>query len=256
MKKLKINIEGKFEGEKISSKNTDISEIKSFITDIENLIRGDLEGNKPKVVIEKFKSGSLIFESAIEESDATNLIFSNLSNLSNELTDLSKLGQKSLRVLDKWQNLADTKEFKFEIESKELPQKISISPDTNFNLKKNKTIKSEIILSGLITDIGGKSTPNIHITTKNFGEVIVACTKEQLKKDDVNRIYKRFSLRTSSIIDIKNNEIKSAELIEFLSPAKKLNEHIIDQFISESNSYWEDVEDPVEWVRELRGEYD
>tara|TARA_R110002124_G_scaffold219424_1_gene385300 strand:- start:6681 stop:7457 length:777 start_codon:yes stop_codon:yes gene_type:complete len=258
MKSLRVHIKGEAEGIKISPSSTDISEIKTFISDIESLVRGDFHGNdKPKVVLNSFEDGSLDFNVGIEEGLKTEEFFQHISSLHNNMElDPLLFGSKRANVLFKWQKIATQNDLNFLIGSDDIVSTIQISSETDFKIVEPKVIKSEIILFGLITDIGGKNNPNIHITTEKFGEVLVSCTKDKIRQDDVNRLYKKFGIRTNSLVNIRDKEILESEFIQFIDKPKKLTKEKLNNFINKSKTFWDEIEDPVLWVREQRGEYD
>lgn len=258
MKSLRLHIKGEVDGIKVSPSSTDISDVKSFISDIELLIRGDLQANdKPKVVLNSFEEGSLDFNVGLEENVKTEEFFQQISSLdSGKELDPFFFGSKRAKIILKWQKIANQNDLNFKIDSDDITSTVKISSETNFKAVEPKVIKSEIILFGHITDIGGKNNPNIHITTEKFGEVLVSCTKDKIRQDNVNRLYKKFGIRTNSLVNVTDKEILESEFIQFIDKPKKLTKEKLNNFINKSSVFWDEIENPVLWVREQRGDYD
>ena len=128
-------------------------------------------------------------------------------------------------------------------------------PDKPFFLDKNTLIqpennfwfKTKAYLYGIVLTAGGK-TPNIHLETKNKGTVIISAPYNVLASAKKNLLYKRVGIKASLEQHLNTGEVRNAQFLEFLPYS--LDEGPVS---SSETSAFDDVKDPAQWVRSIRG---
>ena len=116
---------------------------------------------------------------------------------------------------------------------------------------------SSIILSrflqGEILDMGGQTSPNMHVQTATGKPLIIKITRKQVSELKESVIYKRRIMRVTYKYNPTTGEASDYEFQEFISP-KKLDKSKLGALIKETTKIWKDVPDHVEWVRQQRGD--
>lgn len=251
---FEIVIEGLIDGEKISPTTIDISLFKDYITDISDLVKKSKEKGQPeeKVFFE-------IIDGSLKVKIIATVLF--ISSFSNDVNALNTTGTfndvnpKRVEVFGKWQRNAKTNEtlsFHFLHNGKSL---LKIDKNSNFKIDLSKYVEVEKVLYGFITDLGGKSNPNIHLDTE-IGNITIYCTRKDLTDQD-NRLYHSAAIRVKIKQHISTFEFDGKyQFIEFLPCAGPLKGKDLDNFINQHSKYWENIPDSAEWQRKLRDEND
>jgi len=116
-----------------------------------------------------------------------------------------------------------------------------LQPENNF------WFKTRVYLYGIVYAAGGKD-PNIHLETRNKGKVIVSVSYKVLASVKTNLLYKKIGLVASVEQHLHTGEVRNAKFIEFLPYNLDKSETIPPE-----TDAFDQVVDPVEWVRSLRG---
>ena len=114
-------------------------------------------------------------------------------------------------------------------------------------LKEPLWLKTELTIHGRIQDIGGKC-PNIHIITQQYGELIVDI---DIASAQSLTVYKSYTFNLTA----EQNWDDPAELrnVKFVSVDLLPQQITLEQFIELEESNWEDVDNALDWVANLRG---
>jgi len=239
------------EGEKqISPKNISLSLLSTFTKDIESLIKSIPESKKEDVVV-SVEEGSfkvivvigLIAFNAFK-ADITTLESSN---------DLNSINVKRSSIIEGW--LAKTK-LRSDLEYEIIPHGTSgIKLNSKSNIERIESdiwVESEIYLYGIVNDLGGQSKPNIHLKIENGTTITIACKKEDIASETENKVYKPASIRVLAQQNLITGEVKDAEFISFEDYNPTFDEQELLKSIANGRDSWTDVDDHVEWVRNLR----
>jgi len=177
--------------------------------------------------------------------------------------DLRLLAPKQRDAIAFFQEVAIKHEFLIALgaEGKPKTQKLHISQDSGPFWKQpiSTWIDAELYLNGKITNIGGKSNPNIHLDTHDYDlqTVIIYASEQQLASDDKNRLYKTQQVRVSIKQNIETGQYdpRSSRLIEFidLEDMEESDEEYLDRLIQEATESWSEVKDSDSWLKEIRG---
>ncbi|WP_157974435.1 hypothetical protein [Lewinella sp. IMCC34183] len=135
----------------------------------------------------------------------------------------------------------------------------SLTSETEFVVDERQWTQAELYVRGFVTNVGGKQNPNIHLDVNDdrFGKLIVAATREQIAKDQTNRLYKPLTLRISILQDrgTGNYDPGSAKLIDYVETGQA-DDNVsgyLDQLIERAAASWKQVTDKDSWLRDIRG---
>lgn len=129
-------------------------------------------------------------------------------------------------------------------------------PDTHFMRTENTWADAEFYFYGVLTDAGGKNSINIHLDTKEFGNLTLETPKEVLVTIEKNILYKAFGVRAAGKQNLETGEIdrQSLHFIEFVDYSSRFDDHYLSGLIQKAKNTWAGV-DTDEWLANIRGDY-
>ncbi len=249
---IEIKIEGTISGKPILPLDVDISEIKEMISDIETFLypNRNEKTNRPHI---SYK---------LEEGSARHLFFLpitavlSFNGIINEIAkrnSIEFLDNKRALVIEKFQRISKEKSWVFTLtNSANSNDKLEINKTTNFFKAKSDWVETELYLYGEIYTEGGLASPNIHITSKEFGKLTVESTKEQLKSGE-NRLYKIHGLRVIAKQNLTDSKLHDIKLIDFIEYNPIFDKSELDILIKRTAGQWNDVKNVDDWISQIRG---
>ena len=113
---------------------------------------------------------------------------------------------------------------------------------------------AEVYLYGTLTDAGGKDKSNIHLDTKEYGQVTIDSDKEYLKNIRENLLYKEFGVRAQGKQSLATGEIdmSSLRLISLQGYRPVFDENYLNGLIAKASRSWAGV-DVDSYMTDLRG---
>ncbi len=252
---FEIKISGTRDGEPITSEHLDVDEWIAFMEHAKNVLYPDKK-NRPKITA-RVEAGSVRF---IFSTNPALVIQAHALlgavNTSKQLSTLNNKQQESVRYFQKF---AERNQVTINLgEQKELAKGLEINKQIEWEESNPVWVKSELYVDGKVTNIGGKSKPNVHLDTKEYGGLVISTSEKYLAADKKNRLYKQQRVR----IEVLQNpedfiyDFKSAKLIEFIDYDEVSGESVDDylsKLIKASAKDWEDVENSETWLKEIRG---
>lgn len=214
-KVFEISIKGKRNGMPLMPRSLDVDEWVSMFVHARNLLFP--EGRKGQSVnIDILGNGvqlKLIAEaSAVVQAEAL------LSELGQNF-QMSILHPRQADAIEHFQTMAEKHHFSYQIGRRTKTSR-GFFIDRNTILEKSEELwlPIEMYVTGIIVNAGGKSNPNVHLDTKEFGTIVIGASHELLKRDEKNRLYKRQQIRVRILQNQQSGKYdkKSAELIEFV----------------------------------------
>ncbi|MEM6316772.1 MAG: hypothetical protein AAF960_03835 [Bacteroidota bacterium] len=252
---FEIRISGTRDGEPLTPAHLDIDEWITFMENAKNMLSPDKK-ERPKITA-RVEEGSVrfIFTTIPALVIQANALLGAVKE-SKQLTTLNLKQRESTRFFQKFAN-------KHQLtvtlgRPNTLKEGLVIDRQTEWEESNPIWVKTELFLDGKITNIGGKSKANVHLDTKDFGNLTIAASEKYLAADKKNRIYKQQRVR----IELMQNpedlsyDFKSARLVEFIDYEDIQKENVDDylaQLIKKSAKDWENVENSEEWLKEIRG---
>jgi hypothetical protein len=251
---IDMKIEGLREGEQLRPDLLDVDEIVSLLSYARDFLFPEKGKDRSRISV-AFKEGSVVLSLKVDPATAlqTQAILADL----NANHNLGLLKPKQVEAIEGIQKYVAEQDFvlRFGIADK-LTEGLRIDRKTEWMMPEEVWFDEELYVFGEIVDVGGKTNPNVHIETKDFGILTVAANKEILSEDDKNRLYKEQQLRIRIKRSLQTGEFKkgSAQLIEFVDvDASESPDEYLDRLISESKPYMDKIGDPNEWLKRIRG---
>ena len=153
---------------------------------------------------------------------------------------------------------AVSKDFEFSISTSEWKDgELRITPQTHYRRSEEIWVDAEVYLYGTLTDAGGKDKSNIHLDTKEFGQVTIDADKDYLKNLTENLLYKEYGVRAKGKQSLATGEIdmSSLKLISLRGFRPVYDENYLNGLIAKASKSWEGV-DVERFLSDLRGDYE
>ncbi|WCM42457.1 hypothetical protein MG290_01945 [Flavobacterium sp. CBA20B-1] len=233
-----------------SPNEVDISDIRNLISDIENFIYPTKEDKKSRPHISyDIQPGSAkhLFNLPISAV----IMFNGLTQEINRRNSIDFLDYKRQEIISKFQKIASTKGLTFEFNSSmQQNSNLIISSLTDFVMTAPKFIESEFYLYGEIYQEGGK-TPNINITSPEYGNLTIAATKEQIKEGD-KKTYKMYGVKVRGKKSLEDGKLSDLKLVEFITYEPTFNRSLLDKMIQKASLNLSKIKDVDKWINDLK----
>lgn len=251
---IEISLEDTIKGVKLSPDTVDIPTLRLFLQEVEFLVKGEATG-KPldgsNVVIAE---GSVKLKIAA----AAWLISSFLGDMKKlaEGQDLDLIQPRRASIIQGWQKRAEKNPTRsYGIQTADGTAKIlKIESNSGFHHKKDYAwTKVEKFIQGKVLDIGGKQSPNVHLSiTGSKKEITVSASESQLSEERENRLYKEVLLRVNAEQNIITGDLKNVRLVEFVKFAE-IDEDALKLAQENGKKAWGDIKSASDWIEEMRG---
>lgn len=242
-------VRGKLGDLDISPSNISMSLLNSFSKDITDLINSIQEVKKEEVIV-SIEEGSFKLKTVMILA-AINIINAEIKTLY-QTNDLNSIDEKRGLIYEKWISTAKENNLEFEIKPLD-EESLVINKNSVFSKIDNSIwVESELYLYGIITDLGGNQRPNIHLKLENGKNVVIDCTKEDIAIETENRVYHSASVRVTAKQNLHTGDFKEIKFLEFNNYNPVFDEKILLDTIEKGTNAWSDVENHIDWVRNLR----
>lgn len=247
---IELRITGKDRA--LGPKDIDIIEVKDFISDVESFLYPNRKEkqNRPHISYE-IEEGSVRHKFFLPITAV--ILFNGLTSEINNRNNLDFLDYKRQSIIDKFQKRAVREGYAIEFNnsiSKE--SSLVIDYSTNFEMIAPTFYESEFYLYGEIYQEGGK-TPNLHISTKKYGNLTISATKEQIM-DGEKKTYKPYGIKVRGKKSFEDDNLTDLELIEFIQYKPVFNKTLLDKVIEKASVNLSKITNVDEWLNDLKTE--
>ena len=248
---IEIRVSGSKGNLELSPDTYDIREIAQIFDAVESILFSGNKKQRPDISY-SIESGSVrhVFRTSFQSIVATTAILTNVL----ETGSIDKLDLSTARAIEKLQTDAIAKNYEFSITTSEWHDgELRITPETNYRRSSEIWVDAEVYLYGTLTDAGGKDKSNIHLDTKEYGQVTIDSDKEYLKNRQENLLYKEFGVRAKGKQSLSTGEIdlSSLRLISLQGYRPKYDENYLNGLIAKATKSWAGV-DVESFISELR----
>ena len=253
--KIDIKIEGIRDGVSLSPNLLDVDEIVSLLSHARDFLFPEKNKQRGRVSI-SLEEGSAVLRFGVDSATAiqSQAILGRL----NTDHDLGLLNSKQIDAIEALQKFVKDENFVIHFGlSDKLNEGLRLDRETEWIAKEDIWVNEELYVTGEIVDVGGKTKSNIHIVTDSFGTLTVEADKDVLTEDSKNRLYKKQKLRIQIKRNLNTGEFRkgSAMLIEFIDfdQDNESPEEYLDRLIAEAKPHMDKIEDPENWLKNIRG---
>lgn len=248
---ITIALEDESRGYEISPSRVPIDELIQFAKDVKEFIQGtDKEVSKDDLEVAVVK-GSLAFSSQPLQAPKLGVDLEKLS----KSFDISTIDTKRRAIIEGWQKSSKSKTGRsFKILSSAISGKISITTETNFRqIAREHWVEVERYVRGELQEMGGVKSTNAHLRMQDGKSLTIKTDKQLIREQSENHVYHDVTIRIRAKLNLSTGELRDAELIEFVNYAPRYDDKQFRKMTAKGRKAWAEVEDPAQWVRELRG---
>lgn len=236
----------------LTPKDVDINEVKEFISDVETFLfpsRKEKQG-RPHISYD-LEEGSAKHKFFLPISAV--ILFNGLTMEIKNRNNLDFLDYKRQTIIDKFQKKARKDGYVIEFNnsiSKEPSLVIDFNSD--YEAIAPTFYEGEFYLYGEIYQEGGKN-PNIHISTKKYGNVTISATKEQIINGE-KKTYKAYGVKVRGKKSFEDDKVSDLELIEFIQYQPIFSKSLLDRVIEKASENLSKITNVDAWVNDIKAE--
>jgi len=248
---LTIALEDSSRGYDISPGRVPLDVLRRFAKEVQDFIRGSDHSSlaaSPEVAV---VSGSLALSL---QSEPPPTLLHDIQSLTND-EDTSHIDVKRRAVVDTWQEQARRDNgISIRIAATSLKRTVRIDGRTDYRDKGNlRSVNVERYIQGEIQDLGGTTKPNAHVRLSDGRLLTVRISKSLIQAQPENLVYKNVELRVRAKLNLDTNELSDIELISFERYEPRMEPRDFETLLERGRKAWADVEDPAQWIRDIRG---
>ena len=249
--RIRISLHDESGGYAISPDRVPLAVLRDFIKDVDQFLRGErgeMDASELEVAVVDGSLGVLTTPTA-----HPGLMRDLLHLAGSELID--SLQARRRAVVERWQKAArSARGVRVEIAAPMLTKPVVIGAGSDFHADDaDQWVRVERYLRGEIYEIGGLRNINAHIRLPDGKSMPVEASREVLRADKTNRLYKPAMVRIAAEYNVATRDYRNARLIEFVEHESKLDEKDLERLTQRGAKAWQDVPDASAWVESLRG---
>jgi len=253
-KKIRFTMKVKLEGLEMTPKSIDLHLLNRFNQEVEEFILGS-ERPQSKNIKVSIEEGPYVLNAIVPLVLAIGLE-RDIGSVGKQHV-LQNVDPKRAAVISKWQHAAKkNSDYSVSIAASDTPlDPIVISHASDYHTPdQNEWVHVEEYVVGTLVDMGGATSPNVHLQLPGRQMLVISTSVQYLKEQQTNYLYRRVQARLSAEKNIKTGAYKNQRLMAIVGEAPSYNESELKAAIAKGTAAWADVPDAVAWVRELRGE--
>jgi len=245
---IEIRIEN--EDNSMSPSKVDISDIKEVITDIETFLYPSKseKQNRPHISY-RIEKGSA--KHKFQLSITSVILFNGFIQEIKARDNIDFLNYKRQSIISEFQNKAFFNNLKIEFSSSlSNNESLIIDKNSNFQVTTPNFYESEFYLYGEIYQEGGK-TPNVHISTKEYGNLTISATKQQIMEGD-KKTYKLYGVKVKGKKNLENGKLFDLKLKEYILYQPVFDRKLLSEVIRKASANLSKIKDVDKWVADLK----
>lgn len=237
---------------KLNPKDVDIADIRSIIIDIETFLYPTKEEKKTRPHISyDLQEGSAKHKFFLPISAV--ILFNGLTTEIKKRDSIDFLDYKRQEIIDRFQRIAVKNGLIIEFNSSLSSEStLVIDSKSDFKLITPKFYESEFYLYGEIYQEGGKS-PNIHISTAEYGNLTVSATKLQIVEGE-KKSYKPYGIKVIGKKSLEDGKVSDLKLLEFIAYKPVYDRSLLDRAIKSASQNLSKIKNLDKWIENLKAD--
>ncbi len=234
-------------GEELSLATFDIADLVSLLVQVEPLFYPGKKKDRPVIALELAEGSVVARLSTLPQGVKTAEGILSLVHQHQSLEGLDRDTARAVSGLLDWARKRDC-EIRFRKDSETL---LVLGPATNLKPPKEIWYAVELYLRGTVVDAGGKTQPNIHLQTDDYGLVRIRTDEAFLASLEQNILYKQVEARVKGKRNLHTKELHPDEL-KLISRRDMPVKEYLKMLAERASEHWKDVEDIDQWLAEIR----
>ena len=233
--------------------NVDITTLRSFLQEVETLIKGDLKGvtlADSKVVL---ASGSLIIRvlmsvmlAASVEDDLLKLEHSG---------DLDQIQPNRAKIIGTWQTRAsNSATCSYQIQALDGKLVLRLKDANRYQHRgENAWVATKKYLTGEVVDVGGTYNTNLHLHLASGETHHIEVTREQILEIKDNPVFREVTVYVHAEQHLVTKNLRHLKLIEYVKPLDEGDQGNLEELWRNGRVAWAKISSAGQWVDEIRG---
>jgi hypothetical protein len=248
---IEIRIEGTVGAQKLTPALVDIEEIREVLSQVSGLLFPSEKRSQRPLISYEIEEGSVRhkFRTVMQSVIGFGAVLTQISSEG----QIDFLHERSAVAIESLQHLAVEKAYVVTISANE--GRLMIDRTTHYLRNAKLWVDAEFYLYGELTNAGGKSSPNIHLDTEEFGTLRISTDKDYLRGADKNLLYKKFGLRVTGKQNMQTFEMdrNSLTFVDLFDYDMEYSDSYLDGLMKKAAPAWEGVPNADDWLEEVRG---
>lgn len=245
---IEVHIEGKKGAEQLTPDNYDIAELQEMLDIIAKLA----PSGKNEILSLRIEDGSV--KQMFRGTKQRVAICATLLSLIAENVYLESVDDVVAEKVESLQKSAKQYGYTYTISTSVSPQRLQISPNTNYERKEIEWVDGDFYLYGEVLLTGGV-TPRLQLETKEYGRLNIAADKDFLTQAQ-NLLYHTCGMWVSGQQNVRTNEMNRAnlKLIEMIGDyTPTLDLAHLNHCIEKATAEWGGQAGYDEWYHLVKG---
>lgn len=236
----------------VSPNAFDISDVMELLKNAENLLYPNERKIRP-IISYEVKEGSTrnIIKTLIGPVLAVNAVLGQIQ-IENSIDSIDSTQAKAIENIQEW---AAKKNHELVIKTSVKESAfLGMSQHTKYYRSENLWLDSDLYLYGKVTSMGGKTSPNLHLATDDYGTVIIQTTEEVLANEKENKLYKLVGVHVRAKQNVKSGQLDKNEvkLLDFVDYKQEYDSDYLSELINQASKTWAEIPDTDQWLAEIR----
>jgi len=247
---IEIKLEGTVGTQRLRPEHVDIDEIREILSQASDLLFPTEKRSQRPLISYEITEGSVRhrFKTLMQ----TVIGFGAVIGQIGQDGSIDFLHDRSASAIESLQRFAVAKDYVVTLSANQ--QQLRIDKTTHYERTETLWAEAEFYLYGELTNAGGKSNPNIHLDTEEFGTLRIASDRQYLKSEDRNLLYKKFGVRVKGRQNLRTFEMdrNSLEFVDLFEYDSTYSEPYLDALMEKAAPAWRGVADADVWLSDLR----
>jgi hypothetical protein len=238
-------------GAPVSPACVGLAAAREFVREVEEFLRGDDKEIDTAALRVAVVDGSFALRTGAIAA-APGLVADLRRLRASEL--LEAMSARRRDVVLAWQKRArGARRIQYRIDASFLDAPVRVDAHTDFHADDaDQWVRVERYVRGELLEIGGARNVNAHIRLPDGSTLQVDATREQLRSERENRLYKPVMVRFGAEFNVRTNAYRGARLIAFSDYQPSFDEKSLQRLTERGAKAWADIGDAAEWVESLR----
>jgi hypothetical protein len=251
MGEIEIKIEGSVGAQRLTPSLVDIEEIGEILRQAAHLFFPVEKRSQRPLISYEIVEGSVRhkFRTVMQSVIGFGAVLSQIGREG----QLDFLHEKTATAVESIQHLAVAKDYIITISANH--NQLRIDKFTHYLRDERQWVEAEFYLYGELTNAGGKTSPNIHLDTEEYGSLHITTNKDYLRATDQNLLYKKFGVRVTGRQNLRTFEMDrgSLTLLDLFNYDQQYSDDYLDGLLKKAAPAWSGVADADQWLDEIRG---
>lgn len=238
----------------IGLKHVPLSLLGEFQKDVSEFLKGSGRDVDPAQVLIALEDGSLRFRATGLAVMATaSSLWADLEHLKSP-DSLSRIDAKRAAVVERWQTAARQNPHRnYQVADNAAQVLFSINGASDYRRVEEAWVQVEKYLHGKVIDLGGKTSPNVHLEIEGGGILKVAASQELLAGEEQNHLYRPALLHVTAEENLRTGVLRNLRLLAFEAHQPSYDDDEFQRMVERGTRAWAGVSNAADWVETLRG---